>query len=333
MSTAPPIVIDGLQISNWSREVLEENRRGGVHAVNATCAVWEGPLETIRTISRLHVLLRQNSDIADLAESVDDIVRCEREGKVGLLLGFQNASPFGDDYTMVDVFHRLGVRVAQLTYNIQNLVGGACYDPHDSGLTRFGQHIVAEMNRTGMLIDLSHVGDRTCRDAIDASSMPVAITHANPRWFCESPRNKPDDVLEAVAARGGVVGCCLYPMVVAEDTSRRSYCEMVARLVDQIGPDHVAMGSDAVRGWDDAFVSTLRSGRWQPVDPEAPAPSWPQWPSWFQSPEDFPSLRDGLIDVGLDDVVVDKLLGQNWLRLLGQVFSGTAADGGHGRAA
>ncbi len=325
MNPNRPLVVDGLQISNWSRAVFEENLRGGVDAVNATCAVWEGPLETMGIIGRLYELLRANADVATLALTVDDVTACHRDGRVGLLLGFQNTSPFGDDYTMVEVFHRLGVRVAQLTYNIQNLVGGACYDAVDSGLTRFGHRIVAEMNRVGMVVDLSHVGYRTCRDAVDASAAPVAITHSNPLWFFPSPRNKPDDVMKAVAGRGGVVGCCLYPNIVESFATRDDFCGMVADLVDQIGIDHVALGSDSVRGWGDDHLAYLRNGRWQPPDTSAPAPTWPQWPDWFQTPEDFPSLAEGLDRAGLNGDAVAKILGGNWLRLFAEVFSGDKA--------
>jgi membrane dipeptidase len=313
-------VVDGLQINNWDRSVLAELRAGGVSGVNATCAVWEGPSETMHAIGRWYELAEQNADLMVLAETADDLRKAKHQGRVGVLLGFQNSSPFGDDYRLVEVFSRLGVRIAQLTYNIQNLVGGSCYEPADSGITRFGRTIVTEMNRVGMLVDLSHVGNRTSRDAIECSASPVAITHSNPTWFFENPRNKPADVIEALAARGGVIGCCLYPNVLGgERTTRDQFCAMVAKLVDQIGPEHVAIGSDCTRNWGDDFVGWLRNGRWQ--RPEAPA-SWPSWPQWFLGPEDFPSLSDGLQATGLDDQVITGVLGENWLRLFDQVFAG-----------
>ena len=315
------VVVDGLQINNWDRGVIEELLAGGVSGVNATCAVWEGPLETLRAVADWYRLAADNADILTLAQTGDDIRKAKQERRVAVVLGFQNTSPFGDDYRMVEVFHRLGVRIAQLTYNIQNLVGGACYEPADSGLTRFGTTIVAEMNRVGMLVDLSHVGTRTSLDAIEVSATPVAVTHSNPAWFFDSPRNKPDAVIEAVASRGGVVGCCLYPNVLGgERTTRDQFCQMVSRLVDQIGPEHVAIGSDCTRNWGDDFVSWLRNGRWQP--PAAQPPTWPAWPQWFIGPEDFPNLTEGLQRVGLDDQTAAGVLGENWLRLFDDVFTG-----------
>nr|WP_239073975.1 membrane dipeptidase [Streptomyces sp. SID10853] len=316
-----------MEINNWDRKVLEELRTGGVTGVNATCAVWEGPSETTRAIADWYQLARDNQDVVVLAGTADEIRAAKAAGRVAVLLGFQNTSPFGDDYRLVEVFHRLGVRVAQLTYNIQNLVGGACYDAHDSGLTAFGRHIVDEMNRVGMLIDLSHVGNRTSRDAIEASEGPVAITHANPTWFFEHPRNKPADVIKALAERGGVIGCCLYPNVLGgELTTRDQFCTMVARLVDEIGPDHVAIGSDCTRNWSQDFVVWLRNGRWRPASANPVEPEWPAWPRWFGGPEDFPAVTEGLQSAGLDDTTVTKVMGENWLRLFSEVFDTTEAQ-------
>lgn len=320
------LVIDGLQINNWDRKVLEELRAGSVTGVNATCAVWEGPAETTRAIADWYQLARDNDDVVVLAETTDEIRAAKAAGKVAVLLGFQNTSPFADDYRLVEVFHRLGVRVAQLTYNIQNLVGGACYDAEDSGLSAYGRFVVDEMNRVGMLVDLSHVGNRTSRDAIDASAGPVAITHANPTWFFDHPRNKPGEVIEAMASRGGVIGCCLYPNVLGgELTTRDQFCAMIARLVDDIGPDHVAIGSDCTRNWSQDFVAWLRNGRWRPASANPVEPEWPAWPQWFDGPSDFPAVTEGLQSAGLDDATVKKVLGENWLRLFAEVFDTTEA--------
>ena len=311
------LVFDGLQISNWDRNTLEEVRRGGVHGINATCAVWEGTLETIRNIGDWLVLQNDSPDLARLVTSASEIREAAADGVVGVVLGFQNTSPFEQDYSTVEIFHKLGVRIAQLTYNIQNYVGGSCYDPDDSGLTRFGGRIVEEMNRVGMLVDLSHVGNRTSLDAIHHSLKPVSITHANPLWFSDTPRNKPDEVMQAVVDRGGVVGACLYPNVIGgAATTREAFCDMVIRLVDQLGPDHVAIGSDSARNWDSSYVTFLRDGRWKPKQNV----QWPEWSAWFQSPEDFPALANALSDRGLPDEVLTKVLGENWLTLFETVF-------------
>lgn len=312
------LVFDGLQISNWDRATLEEVRLGGVHGIHATCAVWEGTQDTIRNISDWYALERENSDIVSLVRSAKEIREAAATNKMAVLLGFQNSSPFEQDYTLVEVFHRLGVRVAQLTYNIQNHLGGACYEPHDSGLTRFGTRIIEEMNRVGMLVDLSHVGDRTSLDAVASSSAPVAITHANPRWFMDTPRNKSDELIKAVTDRGGVIGVCFYPNVIGgKDATLRSFCEMVVKLVDQVGSEQVAIGSDSARNWPSTYVEHLRDGRWKPREPA----QWPQWPEWFSSPKDFPRVFEGLSDAGLSDESIKNIAGENWLRLFEKVFT------------
>lgn len=152
---ASATIVDGLQISNWDRATLQELRAGGISGVNATCAVWEGPADTLKAIGDWYQLAAKNPDLVTLAKTGDQVRQAKLDGRIAVLLGFQNTSPFGDDFKLVEVFHQLGVKIAQLTYNIQNLVGGSCYEPEDSGLTRFGRTIVSEMNRVGMLIDLS----------------------------------------------------------------------------------------------------------------------------------------------------------------------------------
>lgn len=311
------IIIDGLQISNWNRSVLEENQAGGVHGINATCAVWDSTLETIQNIGDWLVFSRENADLVRLATTAGDIRKIVEEQRIAVVLGFQNTSPFDQDYTLVEVFYRLGVRIAQLTYNIQNYVGSSCYDHTDGGLTRFGQTIVSEMNRLGMLIDLSHVGNLTAREAIDRSSEPVAITHANPSWFVDTPRNKPDEVINHLASRGGVIGVCLYPNLIGgKEAKIADFCEMVVRLIEQVGVKHVAVGSDLTRNWDAHYVNHLRDGRWRPKQNA----EWPQWPDWFSTPGDFPRLIDALAAKGLSESDLDALFGVNWLNLFDEVF-------------
>lgn len=184
------------------------------------------------------------------------------------------------------------------------------------------------MNRAGVLIDLSHVGDRTSIDAAEASASPVAITHSNPDWFVSSPRNKPDAVIEAVTSRGGVIGACLYPNVVGGAHAQLSdFCQMVYRLAEQVGIGHVGLGSDCTRNWGDEFVEWLRSGRWRP--PSQETATWPAWPHWFTGPEDFPRLTEGLLAVGFTETEALGVLGENWLRLFDEVFpEGGSRDGG-----
>ena len=227
----------------------------------------------------------------------------------------------GDDPEMAGIFADVGIRVIQITYNIANHLGSSCWEPNDGGLTRAGHRMVSALNDAGVLVDISHVGNVTGRETVDASSQPIAITHGNPIAFCDSPRNKPDELVSAVADRGGVIGCTLYPLFMGgADVTRSEYCGMVAALSEQIGVEHVAIGSDAVLGWSPDALGWMRNGRWDRATAPSAAPSFPPWPEWFDGPKDFGSLSDGLDGAGFTSTERDLVLGGNWLRLFGEVF-------------
>ena len=313
------MIVDGLEINDWSREVIDEVRSGGVNIVHATVGVWEDLAGAMTRIGEFRHLCRHNADAIRVVTSVAEMRAAAADDVLGALLGFQNSTMLGDDPEMAQIFADVGVRVVQLTYNIANHLGSSCWEPTDGGLTRAGHRMVDALNDAGVLIDLSHVGNTTSLDAVHASAQPTAITHANPLWFCDSPRNKPDAVLEAVASRGGVVGCTLYPLFIGgAETSREDYCAMVARLATQIGTDHVAIGSDAVLGWGGEVLGSMRDGRWNRS--AGPGPDFPAWPSWFRGPGDFGSLAEGLDNAGFSPLERDAILGGNWLRLFGTVF-------------
>lgn len=315
------MIIDGLQINNWSREVFESVRSGGIDAVHATVGVWEDLGGAMTRIGAFRRLCRDNSDIVTIVKSVDELAEAADKGLLGIIMGFQNSSMLGDDPEMAQIFADVGVRVVQLTYNIANHLGSSCWEPTDGGLTRVGHKMVSALNQAGVLIDVSHVGDKTAAQVIETSGQPIAITHGNPRAFCDSPRNKPDWLIDAVAEQGGVVGCTLYPMFTGgSQLSLAEYCSMLGDLASRIGFDHVAIGSDAVLGWPADGLAWMRSGRWDRPQ-EAAVPSFPVWPAWFSGPADFMNLKTGLEDAGFSSIERDAILGNNWLRLFAEVFS------------
>jgi len=316
------MIIDGLQINDWSRPVVEEVRSGGVNVVHATVGVWEDLAGAMTRIGAFRHFVRSNSDIIGIVTTIDEMHAAEADGVLGIVLGFQNSTMLGDDPEMAQMFADVGVRVVQLTYNIANHLGSSCWEPNDAGLTRMGHRMVGALNDAGVLIDISHVGTNTGREAAEVSSKPIAVTHGNPRSFCDSMRNKTDDVLDAVAAGGGIIGCTLYPLFMGgADVTRRQYCQMLADLAERIGVDHVAIGSDAVLGWQSDALGWMRSGRWdRPTVPDE-VPDFPPWPSWFDGPKDFPSLAEGLDEVGFSPTERDAVLGNNWLRVFGTAFA------------
>ena len=316
-----PMIIDGLEINDWSRPVVERVRQGGVDVVHATCGVWEDLAGAMGRVADWRHFTRANADIVRIVDSVEEMERARSDGVLGILLGFQNSTMLGDDPENAGIFADVGIRVVQLTYNIANHLGSSCWEPEDGGLTRAGRRMVTALNDAGVLVDISHVGNRTGREAIDASSQPIAVTHGNPASFCQSPRNKPDELIDALAERGGVIGCTLYPLFMGgSGTPRSSFCRMMVDLAERIGPEHVAVGSDAVLGWQPGALGWMRNGRWNRPDDPDEAPQFPDWPPWFQGPEDFGSLAEGLDEAGLSPTDRDAILGGNWLRLFSTVF-------------
>jgi microsomal dipeptidase-like Zn-dependent dipeptidase len=321
------MMIDGLQCGYFTREVFATLKEGGFSCVTSTLGFWEGSQASLDAIGRWRRLARANQDLMLIARTADDVVRAAKSGRVAVLLGFQNSTLFDGRIDYVELFAELGVRVVQLTYNNQNEAGGSCYEEHDNGLARFGREIVREMNRAGILVDLSHVGDKTTLDAIEWSEKPVAISHANAAALFPHKRNKSDRVLKALAERGGVIGCATYRNITPESAcaSVRGWCEMVARTVDIAGIDHVAIGTDEGHGNTQADLDWMRTGHWtRGVDYGAGSAARPgkmAKPDWLPRTSELGRVREGLLEVGFSTAERDQILAGNWLRVYRAVFS------------
>ena len=312
------IVIDALQASNWDRELLEELREGGATAVHVTLAFWEDARAALGNIGRWHRLFEDHGDLVMPARTADDIEEAKRAGKTGIIFGFQNASPIEDDLALVQIFHELGVRIMQLTYNNQSLIGAGCYETADAGVSRFGREAIREMNRVGMAIDMSHSAELTTLQAIEISERPIAITHANPLSFHKGLRNKSDRVLGALADSGGMLGFSTYPFHIGgSDISLDAFCGMIADTAEFMGVDRIGLGTDMCRKLSSGYLDWMRSGRWSKRIDSGEAGTagggWPDWPAWFRSPADLPNITRGLLDKGFAEGEVAKIMGGNWL--------------------
>lgn len=319
------IIIDALELSNWDRDFLHLLQKGGVTCVHACCGLWENARETLSKIGEWHRFFKENEDLVMQIFQGEDINKAKKAGKIGVILGTQNTSALEDELSLVSVFNQLGIKVMQLTYNNQNLVGSSCYEERDAGLSRYGKLVVQEMNRVGMVIDLSHVGKQTSLDAIAASTRPVAITHANPDWIYPTKRNKSVEVLHALRENGGVLGVCAYPHLInGRETTLREFCDLIAQTVDFMGIDHVGLGTDLTLNMSIDFLHWMRMGRWtHDIDYGAGSkenPSWPEWPAWFKTPADFPNIAEGLMRKGMTNEEVSKVMGGNWLRFFTDSF-------------
>ena len=318
------VVIDGLNVSLWDSDAVYRSlQAGGITAINATIAVWEGFQETMDNISRWPSRFERHADTVMQGRSVEDILRAKRDGRTAVVFGWQNASPIENDLDRLALFYELGVRVVQVTYNERNLLGNGCYERVDDGLTSFGLDAVRLMNELGILIDLSHVGDRTTLETIEHSQKPVAFTHANARSFMDHVRNKPDDALRLLAERGGVVGANAFPTFLPKlyESTLSDYADAIDDLVDRVGIDHVGIGTDFCQDQPGSFFDWLFSQYGaRPRERPITIPDPHYHPLGFETPEEMPALAAELSSRGYSTYDVSAVLGGNFLRLFTEVW-------------
>lgn len=313
------LVIDGLIISKWDRSVFEDMHKGGISAANCTVSVWEGFQATVDNIATMKRAVRDNDDILSLIRSADDIVEAKADGKTGIILGFQNAAAFEDNLGYVEAFADLGVRVVQLCYNTQNLVGTGCYE-RDGGLSGYGREVVAEMNRVGILVDLSHVGAKTSEETILASAKPVTYSHCLPSGLKAHPRNKSDEQLRFIADHGGFVGVTMFPPFLKRGTGATvdDYVEAIDYVVDIVGEDSVGIGTDFTQGYDRDFFDwiTHDKGRHRRLTDFGTVLN----PEGMRTIAQWPNLTAAMERAGWPAARIEKIIGGNWLRVFRTVW-------------
>ena len=319
-------VIDNLQYVNWSETAFRQLREGGVDAIHVTIAYHESFREAVLNVSQWNRWFEQYPDLIMRGATGEDVRRAVETGRTAVFFGFQNPSPMEDDVGLIEVWHQLGIRFMQLTYNNQSLLATGCYEEDDTGLTRFGRQAVAEMNRVGMVVDMSHSGDRSTLEAIAHSARPIAITHANPDWWHPALRNKSDEVLRALTGAGGMLGFSMYPHHLKDgtDCTLASFCEMIAETASRYGADKLGIGSDLCQDQPDSVVTWMRNGRWSKEmdygEGSASAAGFPAQPDWFVDNRDMPNLSAGLLAVGFSQSEMEGIMGGNWLRFYDASF-------------
>lgn len=320
------MLIDGLQYANWSEKIFRQMRAGGVDAVHVTITYHENFRETVLQIEKWNRWFEQFPDLIFQGRSAADVTIARETGRTAIFFGSQNPSCIEDDIGLVEVMHTLGLRFMQLTYNNQSLLATGCYEAEDIGLTRMGKEVVREMNRVGLVVDMSHSGDRSTLQAIKHSSRPIAITHANPHSWHPALRNKSDDLLRVLGESGGMLGFSVYPHHLKDGSvcTIQSFADMIARTIDLMGEDHVGIGTDLCQDQPDSIVEWMRTGRWSKTvdfgEGSADAPGFPEMPSWFHDNRDFGSISDGLRATGMGDAVIAKIMGGNWLAFFEKSF-------------
>lgn len=321
-----PYLIDCVQYANWSEDIFRQMNEGGVDAVNVTIAYHEDFREVVRNIADWNLLFQRHSDLIMHGYTGDDVRRARATNRTAIFFSFQTPAPIEADIGLVEIVHRLGARFMQLSYNNQSLLATGCYEAGDPGLTRMGRQVIAEMNRVGLVVDMSHSSDRSTFDAISCSTRPIAITHANPASWHAARRNKSDEILRALAQSGGMLGFSFYPHHLKDgsDCSLQSFCEMVARTADLMGVDQIGIGSDLCQDQPDSVVEWMRVGRWtREIDygeGSADAAGFPNQPAWFTDNRSLAGLAQGLRETGFSQEESGKILGNNWLRFFDENF-------------
>ena len=310
--------IDNLQYCNWSREIFEINREAGLDAVHVTVVYHEDYDEFLTRISEWNELFKNNSDLIFLGKDIRDIKKAKLENKTAIFFGFQNCSPIEDDINLVEKVHELGCRFMQLTYNNQSLLATGCYENVDSGVTNFGKEVIKEMNRVGIVIDMSHSAEKSTLEAIELSQKPIAITHANPSFWYKAKRNKSDTLLKYLSESGGMLGLSLYAHHLKDSSNCKleSFCEMVAKTAELIGVKNIGIGSDLCLNQPDSVVEWMRNGTWTRAknygEGSKDKPGFPKQPDWFIDARGFNSLETGLKKIGFNLEEVNDILGNNW---------------------
>jgi microsomal dipeptidase-like Zn-dependent dipeptidase len=310
--------IDNLQYCSWSEEIFKMNRDAHIDAVHVTIAYHEDFDEVKNNVKDWNDHFEKFSHLIIHGKTFQDIERAQQENKTAIFFGFQNCSPIEDNINLVESVHDMGAVFMQLTYNNQSLLATGCYETNDSGVTRMGKEVIKEMNRVGIVVDMSHSAEKSSLDAIEISEKPIAITHANPSFWHNAKRNKSNDLLKALADSGGMIGLSLYPhhLLDGSDCTLESFCSMIAKVADLIGTEHIGIGSDLCLNQSDAVVDWMRNGTWTKTkdfgEGSSANPSFPQQPDWFKDTSGFNNIEQGLKAIGFSDSETNGILGNNW---------------------
>jgi len=290
-------------------------KQGGVDAVLTSAASIEDFRASMAVIGQWLEIDRTHRHGIRLARSVDDLRAAKAEGDVGIVLHFQGAEPIEDRLDFLDVFHASGLRVMQITYNARNRLGDGCFEPTDAGLSKFGRSVIQRMETLGIAVDLSHAGARTALEAVEAATRPVVVTHANARALFDMPRNISDDLIRQVAGSGGVIGLCAVPFFLSRSTqpTLEMLIDHVVHIAELVGVRHAGLGFDFAEEDADDYVYFGYDARY------IPQPPW-IWPTGIASHADAGNVAPALRRRGFSETEVRGILGENFLRVFGEIW-------------
>ena len=323
------ILIDDVCPLIQTRRYLDWYQEGGFTAVAPTVAIYENAWQTVKELGAWHDHVRRNPDLV-IVRHAADIEAAKREGKLGLILHFQNTDPVENDLNLVDAFKALGVGVMQLCYNVRNRVGTGATEDNDEGLSHFGEKFVARCNDARVIVDCSHTGRQTTLDAIAASSRPVIFSHANPKGVFDCQRNIDDTQIRAIAEKGGVIGVVGYAYFLGREQrpTLDSYIDHMDYLVRVAGVEHVCIGIDYFRFQYPVateaeaqvmYDAAISSGKWS-KETYLPPPYY--YPAGIETPRTMLNLTRRLLERGYKEDAIKKIYGRNLLRVYREVWGG-----------
>jgi membrane dipeptidase len=317
--------------------MLDDLIKGGVTASNATVCMQHNLSEAMGELAKYHDWAEKKQDKAIIVKTSEDILKAKKEGKTGTIFGPQDSQFLEGQVRFLDIAHQMGVRIIQLSYSWRNFAADGCWEPRDGGLSKFGFELVEAMNKKGMLIDLSHVGDNSTMDAIEHSKTPVSFTHVCPRETTPTTlsdyakwsggerftkialeRGRTNEALQACAEKGGMVGVTpFFAKKTGPSTYTDDLMDQIDYCVDLVGVDHVAYGSDL------DYRNSITRAAYIHKHPEridvtyhtAMPKDWGY--GWL---EYTPNLTKGLVARGYSDAESKKILGENWVKLFKQIW-------------
>jgi membrane dipeptidase len=309
-----------------SAENLAAVRASGITAINFTISAHSFE-DTIGSLATVQELVDRHPEAFTIVRRHSDLALAKRENKIGIMPGFQYTQFLEENVERIGVFRQLGVRIMQLTYNNRSIFGDGCLEPGNAGLSKAGVAAVKKMNELGVAMDLSHSGYRTTSDGIAQSIKPVLISHAGCAAVYAHPRNKPDDILKALADRGGFFGVYLMPYLVASPTvpTREHVLDHLVHAINVCGADHVGIGSDGAiqktvltpeqkAEFDKDIARRKQLGIGAPGEDR-----YPYVPD-LNGPDHMEVIATELAKRGQPATVIEKVLGANFARVIGEIW-------------
>jgi membrane dipeptidase len=327
------IVIDGSEVLALDPVAFDRRRKGGITALNATVPdnLYADPIEAYREVCEHIDFVEYCEDRALLVTTADDIRKAKKDGKCGVILGPQNGSPLVMTVDDVAFLKWAGIRIIQITYNKRNFIGDGCAERTNAGLSDFGVEVVEEMNRQGIVVDLSHCGDQTTLEAIEFSKNPCVFSHASVRTISPQVRNKSDEAIQALAEKDGVMAICSWgPLIRVGDNPPKieDVYAHVKYVEDLVGIDHVALATDVDERLQPPYMKhmafqTISINKlmvdYMKLPPPEVRSKWPLIPGGYGA-EGFQDFTKVLVAGGYSDQEIRKILGENLMRVFERVW-------------